>query len=346
MSSPMQLQISTPATSSGVNGGQPSEVAPGLEEGGDAEAFLEMLVARLTTESEGLPPVTDGEEAIPALSPDAAEGNILPVVILPAAIITPSGTVPKAAAETAAIPSPSVLLKNGVSSGLVSQPPATAPVEPELLLQPESGLLNSDGEPELLQTIMRQPQMLMAAAGKKESPDLLPGILAQTSPAVVVGAGSNSSTPLTNTPSLPLSPPMNSPQWQNSLGERMVWMVKRDLQQAELRLNPQHLGPVEVRIELRNEQASITFSAHHAVTRDALEAAVPRLREMLGEAGLTLANADVSQQQPGRGQQQEGESRRQGSHLARSGMENHGAEEMLTIRGTAYGGSGLIDIFA
>ncbi len=32
MGSPMQLQISTPATSSGVNGGQPSEVASGQEE--------------------------------------------------------------------------------------------------------------------------------------------------------------------------------------------------------------------------------------------------------------------------------------------------------------------------
>ncbi len=344
MSSAMQLPISTPATTSpAVSGGPQSEALSSAEEGAETEAFLEMLVTRLTGENGDLPAAVDGEEAVPELPPAEQEGNILPVVILPAAIAISSGTAAETGAATTGIAP--AMIKNSPQLSPPLMPQTTNLLEPELL-QPEEVLLTGDGEPELQQVAMRLPQLMMAAAGKKESPDLMPGILAQPSPAVVVGAASNSSTPASAPPSLPLSPHMNSPQWQNALGERMVWMVKRDIQQAELRLNPKHLGPVEVRIEVRNEQANITFSAHHAVTRDALEAAVPRLREMLGDAGLTLANADVSQQQPGRGQQQEGESRRQGSHSAMNGVESHGVEEMLTIRGTAYGGSGLIDIFA
>ena len=324
----------------------------GLEGKMDTGVPPGMLAGRSTAKGERSFPVIEGEETVSAYPPGTEGGNILPVITLPAAIFTSSGTVPVAGIETAAIPSPP--LKNSLSPGLFSSPQGIEPARPELF-QPENVSLSGDAEPELLQAMAtRLPQMMLAAAGKKENPDLMSGLLAQTAPAVVVGTGSGgSATSVTNTPSLPLSPHMNSPQWQNSLGERVIWMVKHDLQQAELRLNPQHLGPVEVRIEVRNEQASITFSAHHAVTRDALETAVPRLREMLGEAGLMLANADVSQQRPGygqqrpgHGQQQEGESRRQGSHLAGNGMENHGTEEMLAIRGTAYGGSGLIDIFA
>ncbi len=216
--------------------------------------------------------------------------------------------------------------------------------KPELLSQLAELSLSIDGEPEPLQTEIRLPQMFLAAASQKESPELLSGVIHQT-PSVAVSATGSSPAPVTPSPSLLLSSPMNSPQWQNSLGERMIWLVKRDIQQAELSLNPRHLGPVEVRIEVRNEQASITFSAHHAVTRDALEAAVPRLREMLGEAGLALANADVSQQQTGRGQQQEGEPRHHDSHLISHGMESLDIEEAPAIRRAVYGGSGLIDLF-
>ncbi len=343
MSSSMQLPISTPATTSpALSGGQQSEVLSSAEEGEESGVFLEMLVTRLTAETDDLSTVSDGKEAVPVLPSIEEEGNILPVMTLPAAIAVSSNAVAEAGAATTGIP-PAVI-KNGPLPNTPLMQQMAKPVEPEPL-QPEGIPLTSDGEPELQQTAMRLPQLMMAVAGKKESPDLMPGTLAQTSPAVVTGAASNNSTPTTPPPSLLLSPHMNSSQWQNSLGERMVWMVKRDVQQAELRLNPKHLGPVEVRIEIRNEQANITFSAHHAVTRDALEAAVPRLREMLGEAGLMLANADVSQQQPGRGQQ-EGERGRQGNHPVRNGMESHGVEEMATLRGITYGGSGLIDIFA
>lgn len=99
---------------------------------------------------------------------------------------------------------------------------------------------------------------------------------------------------------LPVQIPVGQPGWDNAVGERIQWMVGRNLQQAEIKLTPPHLGPMEIKISLHNDQTSVNFIASHAATRDALEAAIPRLREMFGGINLNLANVDVSQHQSGR----------------------------------------------
>lgn len=95
-------------------------------------------------------------------------------------------------------------------------------------------------------------------------------------------------------------PPMTKlfadPGWQQELGDRIIWMHSKSVQVAELRLNPQHLGPVTIRVDVTQDQTSIAFNAQHAVVRDALEAAIPRLREMLNGQQLNLVDVNVSQQ--------------------------------------------------
>ncbi len=87
------------------------------------------------------------------------------------------------------------------------------------------------------------------------------------------------------------------PQWGNELADRVVWLHKQNIPSAELNLNPRHLGPISIRIDVNQEQTSIAFTAHHAVVKDAIEGAMPRLREMLGAQQLNLVNVDVSHQQ-------------------------------------------------
>jgi len=92
---------------------------------------------------------------------------------------------------------------------------------------------------------------------------------------------------------------MNVPQkvgaadWGQAVGERLMWMVKGDQQMAELKITPPNLGPLEVKLTISNDQASVAFLSNHAAVRDALEAAIPRLREMLAQESLQLANVDV-----------------------------------------------------
>jgi flagellar hook-length control protein FliK len=88
-----------------------------------------------------------------------------------------------------------------------------------------------------------------------------------------------------------------------------MWMVDRQHQVAELRLNPPELGRLDVRISMSGSEASVQFSAHSGAVREAVEQALPRLREMLEQNGLSLAHADVSDHGPREGEREQGETR-------------------------------------
>ncbi|MCF6236700.1 MAG: flagellar hook-length control protein FliK [Gammaproteobacteria bacterium] len=83
--------------------------------------------------------------------------------------------------------------------------------------------------------------------------------------------------------------------WGDELSNRMAWMVSKDIKMVSLRLNPVDLGPVEVRIQIKNEQVDVLFNSTHSQVREAIEAAVPRLRDMFSEQLLRLDNVNISQ---------------------------------------------------
>ncbi len=82
-------------------------------------------------------------------------------------------------------------------------------------------------------------------------------------------------------------------QWEQAIGGRLTFMAKNDVSIAKLHLKPAEMGPIEVTVKMQEDQASISFNAHNANTREALEVAIPRLREMFSQSGLNLADADV-----------------------------------------------------
>lgn len=92
-----------------------------------------------------------------------------------------------------------------------------------------------------------------------------------------------------------LSQPLGKPGWDQDLGGRLMWMSNQQLDSAQLRLNPAHLGPLEVRLSVHHDQtANVAFLSNHAQVREAVEAALPRLREMLADSGVNLTDANVS----------------------------------------------------
>jgi len=97
-----------------------------------------------------------------------------------------------------------------------------------------------------------------------------------------------------------MTKPFNHPEWQQEFNDRILWMHKKAIPSAELRLNPNHLGPVSIRIRVDQEQqTSIIFSAKHAQVSEVIEAAIPRLREMLHTQQVNLVEVNVSSQQRG-----------------------------------------------
>ena len=81
--------------------------------------------------------------------------------------------------------------------------------------------------------------------------------------------------------------------WGREFSERVGWVINARLPSAQLRLNPEHLGPIEMSIEVDELQTRIQFAAPVSATREAIEQTLPRLREMLESQGLELQNADV-----------------------------------------------------
>ncbi|MGE5027685.1 MAG: flagellar hook-length control protein FliK, partial [Betaproteobacteria bacterium] len=148
-------------------------------------------------------------------------------------------------------------------------------------------------------------------------------------------------------PELPVVPKVGSVEWGGAVGEKVIWMANQNHQVAELHLNPPNLGPLEVRLTISNDQASAMFVSPHSTVRDAIETALPRLREMLADNGITLGNASVGAESFG--QQQQAFEQRGG---AREGGRGVGMTDgiMGLIAGNAapagLSRDGMVDIFA
>lgn len=131
-------------------------------------------------------------------------------------------------------------------------------------------------------------------AAKADTPAPLPDA-ASAVPVAVAGAADVSAAlhQPESVPTQQVSPTVGSAEWGGAVGDKVVWMANQGHQVAELHLNPPNLGPLEVRLSVNNDQASALFVSHHAAVRDAIETALPRLREMLADNGIMLGNVSV-----------------------------------------------------
>jgi flagellar hook-length control protein FliK len=169
---------------------------------------------------------------------------------------------------------------------------------------------------------------------------------------LVPGAGAASAASSTGAPSTAGAPTVTvatafgQADWDQALGDRIQWLVGQKVQGAQVKLNPANLGPLEVRIQMQNDQASIQFTAHHAVVREALEAALPRLREMLEASGVQLVDVDVSGQQSFAGRQQATEDRE--NPYWGNGFDGAESDQEIRVQTplTVFDGRGRLDLFA
>jgi flagellar hook-length control protein FliK len=142
-----------------------------------------------------------------------------------------------------------------------------------------------------------------------------------------------------------LTPHVGTPAWDNALSQRVVWMVAGGEQSASLTLNPPDLGPLQVVLNVSNSTANATFVAAQPEVRQALEAAMPKLRDMLGEAGIQLGQATVSS---GSQQNQPGAQPEPTRHAASTGdthLDSTDTQIRVPRGRTVSSGNGLVDTF-
>jgi flagellar hook-length control protein FliK len=143
-----------------------------------------------------------------------------------------------------------------------------------------------------------------------------------------------------------LAPQVGTPGWDNALAQRVVWMVAGSEQSASLTLNPPDLGPLQVVLNVSNSTANATFVAAQPEVRQALEAAMPKLRDMLGEAGIQLGQTTVSS--GGTQQNQNGaqpEPARHAGSAADTRIDGVDTQIRMPRGRTVSSGNGLVDTF-
>lgn len=169
---------------------------------------------------------------------------------------------------------------------------------------------------------------------------LMPLPAMRTTPTVPIEAPTPTSGAAANT----LSPSVGTTAWGQALGEKVVWMAAGTQQTASLTLNPPNLGPLQIVVNVTNDQATASFFSAQPEVRQALEAAFPRLREMMSEAGIQLGQATVSAETP---QQHASDQRSQRLSPSLSGAEDSASLDLPSIQTTALrSGRGLVDTFA
>lgn len=83
-------------------------------------------------------------------------------------------------------------------------------------------------------------------------------------------------------------------QWGSALGDKVQYMINTKLDSAEIRIDPPHLGKMDISIKMTDDGANVVIQTQHAATRELVDAASYRLKEMLEQSGHENVDVDVS----------------------------------------------------
>ncbi|MGB5395661.1 MAG: flagellar hook-length control protein FliK, partial [Gammaproteobacteria bacterium] len=203
---------------------------------------------------------------------DAADSQLLPAAgLLPGQIATDEAML--TAAHSAAIQSASPLSAESISksiavslnapAGLKAESTAAAnrlPVDATITnaLAGETSDLQIESLPQLRSSSASAVPLMELSAGRQGMDTTLPAstTLSDSISASLLRSPLPQSSMITES-TFQLSTPtitenFGRPDWNQGLGRQIMWMVNQNMQSAEIRLNPAHLGPIEVRIEMDN----------------------------------------------------------------------------------------------
>jgi len=137
------------------------------------------------------------------------------------------------------------------------------------------------------------------------------------------------------------TPILGQEGFDEAISARVGWLAEQKIGHAHIRISPEDMGTIDVRLQMDGDKVHASFSSPHVEVRHALESTLPRLRELLGEQGFQLAHADVGQQQQG----DSGQSPRGGSFPA-SGDGDPGTAEVTLSSAQLIRQRGLLDVHA
>lgn len=170
-----------------------------------------------------------------------------------------------------------------------------------------------------------------------------------TASGIVTAATSTRSEPTNATPLAPHLVPMMTARTDESLAENVRWMVGENIRTVTVNVTPSGMGPISINVVMESDQMNVSIVASQSATRDALDAAMPRLREHLQMQLNENVRVDVSDGRSGQpeqrsGKQADAQGTRPGGELI---AEDEGQQSaQVTSMSTAFEPRGLIDAYA
>jgi len=132
--------------------------------------------------------------------------------------------------------------------------------------------------------------------------------------------------------------------WGDALAERISMSAARDIKQVTIHLDPPELGSLELKLIVKDDQQTqVQVHVQNPQVKEALESSAHRLREMLADQGLELAEFDV---QTGTGQEQAQQGTDQQNDTGQQNSDTLSAEgEDLSIDISIPKNNNLLDTF-
>lgn len=102
--------------------------------------------------------------------------------------------------------------------------------------------------------------------------------------------------PAPSTAPVPVAP---AHVFAQELGQQIAWFTGHDVKQARIRLHPEELGSLDLKISVQHNRVDVVMHAQHPGAVAAVQQALPQLDQMLARHGLSLGHADVGQHDGG-----------------------------------------------
>jgi flagellar hook-length control protein FliK len=310
-------------------------------------------------------PGTPGETPIPELL------ALLPFIealgLNPASAAAPATDMPTAIPETLALPADvaaesSLLGAPAISAANPAPQGETRGLPFNLAVQTTGAAAPNEDQtvPGSILAVQRAPMddlsagrefsaQLVAAIGASKEQAPVPGNMA-AAVQQVIASHSPAASPGANHADPVVARPVGSSGWTEEIGNHVVWLANRSESRAELVLTPPQMGRVEVSLTVKGDQAVASFVSGNPVVREALEAALPRLREVLAEAGIQLGQANVNAENARQWAQQDKHGDNSASDPARANPGDAAVSPVssgsLSTSPGLKGGRGLVDVFA
>lgn len=88
---------------------------------------------------------------------------------------------------------------------------------------------------------------------------------------------------------------VGTPAFAQELGQQVAWLGGQDIKEARIRLHPEDLGPLDVRVSVKQDHVDVSFIAQHPQAVHAVQQTLGQLDTLLAHHGLSLGHAEVGQ---------------------------------------------------